>query len=311
MESPDAFRPTAPAGHGNGSYVVDRFSAYRRSRLSHPSARISDILKFSTRLYPLGGSKEVKLRTAALPGAGFLLAFSACAAPPLGGYSVQPVGPPNQAINCNDPRAAFLCGRATAVPPGPAGFAASVSDCPEGREIRRGHAYDTRLSDCEVLATARKSEEDSRLSEQRAEQTRIAEEKRARDEQQRRIEEDRSLGYAFVSSEDFLLDGKQLARTEANQGMYVKTGTVERLFPSQMAVIMAMQGATSAATSVILLTDEAPRELRAYFLRCGSLPGRSQLGCAVRVRGRATTCERATVSGAETIPCLVVDGGQF
>jgi hypothetical protein len=222
------------------------------------------------------------LRTAALPGAGLLLMFSACATPPIGGYLVQPVGPPNQAINCNDPRAAFLCGRATAVPPGPAGFAASVSDCPEGREIRRGHAYDTRLTDCEVLAMARKSEEDSRLSERRAEQTRIAEEQRARDDQQRRVEEDRSLGYSFVSSEDFLLDGKQLARTTAKvalQGMYVKTGAVERLFPSQMSVVMAAQGAASVSNSIVILTDDAPRELRAYFLRCGSLPGSSQLGC--------------------------------
>jgi hypothetical protein len=246
-------------------------------------------------------------------GAGFVLVLTGCAVSPFGGRS-QPVGPPNQAINCDDPRAAFLCGRATAIPPGPAGIAASASECPEGREIRRTHFYDTRLSDCEVLAMARKSEEDSRLSQQRVEQTRLAEQKRAQDEQQRRIDEDKSLGYTFVSSEDFLLDGKQLARTGgklALQGFYVKMGAAERLFPSQMAAAFATQGGTSVSLGVALLTDDAPRELRAYFLRCGSLPGSSQLGCAVRVRGHATTCQRTTLVGSEAIPCLAVEGGRF
>jgi hypothetical protein len=125
---------------------------------------------------------------------------SACAGP-IG----LPVSAPNQAIDCdanfNDPRAAFLCGRATAIPPGSAGTAVPASDCPEGRDIRRRQLYDTRLSDCEVLAMARKSEEDNRLTQQRVEQTRLAEEKRARDEERRRIDEDKRLGYAFISSE--------------------------------------------------------------------------------------------------------------
>jgi hypothetical protein len=161
---------------------------------------------------------------------------------------------------------------------------------------------------------ARKSEEDSRLSQQRVEQTRLAEQKRAQDEQQRRIDEDKSLGYTFVSSEDFLLDGKQLARTGgklALQGFYVKMGAAERLFPSQMAAAFATQGGTSVSLGVALLTDDAPRELRAYFLRCVSLPGSSQLGCAVRVRGHATTCQRTTLVGSEAIPCLAVEGGRF
>jgi hypothetical protein len=131
---------------------------------------------------------------------------------------------------------------------------------------------------------------------------------------QRRIDEDKSLGYTFLSSEDFLLDGKQLARTEgklALQGYYVKMGAAERLFPSQMAAAFATQGATSVSLGVALLTDDAPRELRAYFLRCGSLPGSSQLGCAVRVRGHATMCERTTLVGSEALPCLAVEGGRF
>jgi hypothetical protein len=254
----------------------------------------------------LGVGARGDLRGKALLALGFVLVVSACAGP-IG----LPVGAPNQAIDCDanfiDPRAAFLCGRATAIPPRP-------SECPEGRDIRRRQFYDTRLSDCEVLAMARKSEEDNRLSQQQVEQTRLAEEKRARDEQQRRIEEDRVLGYAFVSSEDFLLDGKQLASTGAKvalQGLYVKTGAVERLFPSQMAVILAGQRATSASSGIVLFTDEAPREMRAYFLRCGSLPGSSQLGCAVRVRGHATTCERTTLAGSEALPCLAVEGGSF
>jgi hypothetical protein len=121
-------------------------------------------------------------------------------------------------------------------------------------------------------------------------------------------------GYTFVSSEDFLLDGKQLARTGgklALQGFYVRMGATERLFPSQMAAAFATQGGTSVSLGVALLTDDAPRELRAYFLKCGSLPGSSQLGCAVRVRGHATMCERTTLVGSEALPCLAVEGGRF
>jgi hypothetical protein len=230
---------------------------------------------------------------------------------PIGGNYSQPVGPPNQAINCDDPRAAFLCGRATATPPGPAGIAASASDCPEGREIRKTHLYPTQLSDCEVLAMARKDEEDSRLSDQRVEQRRRIEQQGAQFEQERAQDEDKSLGYTLVSSEDFLLDGKQLARTGgklALQGFYVKMGATERLFPSQRAAASAIQGGPSLG--VALLTDDAPRELRAYFLKCNS-PGRSQLGCAVRVRGHATMCERTTLVGSESLPCLAVEGGRF
>jgi hypothetical protein len=260
------------------------------------------------------GANEVRLRAAALLGAGLLLTLSACAVPPIRRYAALPGGPPNQAINCDDPRAASLCGRATSVQPGPAGIAASASDCPEGREIRKTHLYPTQLSDCEVLAMARKDEEDSRLSDQRVEQRRRIEQQGAQFEQERAQDEDKSLGYTFVSSEDFLLDGKQLARTGgklALQGFYVKMGATERLFPSQIAAAFATQRGTSASLGVVMLTDDAPRELRAYFLRCGSLPGSSQLGCAVRVRGHATMCERTTLVGSEALPCLAVEGGRF
>jgi hypothetical protein len=252
---------------------------------------------------------------------GFILLASACAAPPIGTGPVLPFGASRPVINCDDPQSTPLCAGIDRAQAGGGvvvavqqGRPAPPSECPEGREIRSKQFYDTRLSDCEVLAMARKSEEAARASQQRSEQTRLAEEKRARDEQQRRIEEDRSLGYAFISSEDFLLDGKKLASTDAKvalQGMYVKTGAVERLFPSPVAAVMATRGSTSATLGVVLLTDDAPRELRAYFLRCGSLPGSSQLGCPVRVRGHATTCERTMPSGQEAVPCLAVEGGRF
>jgi hypothetical protein len=113
----------------------------------------------------------------------------------------------------------------------------------------------------------------------------------------RPVGEEASLGYRLVSTQDFVLDGKELARAGAKvalQGFYVKKGAEERLVPSQMAVAFVTQGGMSASLGVVLLTDDAPRELRAYFLRCGSLPGSSQPGarCASAVPQRRASARR-------------------
>jgi hypothetical protein len=85
----------------------------------------------------------------------------------------------------------------------------------------------------------------------------------------RPVGEEASLAYRLVSTQDFVLDGKELARTGAKvalQGFCAKKGAEGRLFPSQMQVAFVTQGGTSASLGLVLLTDDAPRELRAYFL---------------------------------------------
>ncbi|HEY5305169.1 MAG TPA: hypothetical protein VIJ52_00680 [Pseudolabrys sp.] len=209
----------------------------------------------------------------------------------------------------NDPAARVPGSRGA--PPG--AYRPSASDCPEGRALRAGRAWPTNMSDCDVLKAVRDREEFNRNLHKDNEDRRVKAEQTEHDKRQHEIDEDQKLGYTSISFEDFVLDGKDLAKTEkkiALLGTYIKLGNVEYVFPSQIAAMMANNG-TAAANSmrVGLLTDDAPRELRAYYLRCNSSPASSVQGCWTRVRGHATICNQTMLLHSETVPCLVVEGG--
>jgi uncharacterized protein YecT (DUF1311 family) len=76
-------------------------------------------------------------------------------------------------------------------------------------------------------------------------------------------------GYRPITFEDFKLDAKQLSETKAKlilHGFYGKSGTIDILQPTGLAVATARQYGNSLG--VPLLTDEATRDIRKFFLTC-------------------------------------------
>jgi hypothetical protein len=97
-------------------------------------------------------------------------------------------------------------------------------------------------------------------------------------------------GYRPVSFEDFKLDGKTLAEANAKlilQGFYSKSGGVEVLQPTGLAVATAKRYGNDSGIPV--LSEDAARNVRKYFLECGNNP-LAQLGCPVTVSGHADLC---------------------
>jgi hypothetical protein len=124
------------------------------------------------------------------------------------------------------------------------------------------------------------------------------------------VKKDARNGYQVVTFNDFQLDGKELAARNAKisiAGGYIKVGDMEYLISSPVAAIMvARTGNTNDA--IAILTDNASRIVRQYFLNCRNVPG-IQLGCPINLLGNATMCERTNLVGTQTIPCILVRDG--
>jgi uncharacterized protein len=125
-----------------------------------------------------------------------------------------------------------------------------------------------------------------------------------------KFEAAKQQGYRAISFEDFKLDGTQLSEAKAKlimHGAYSKAGGVEILQPSGLAVAMAKQGYDDNF-GVPLLTDDAARDVRKYFLNCSSNIA-AQLGCAITVTGHADSCSATSLLETKNIACLVVEDG--
>jgi hypothetical protein len=123
--------------------------------------------------------------------------------------------------------------------------------------------------------------------------------------QQLRVEQER--GYKRITFDDFKLDGRQLAAANSKvaiAGVYLKLGEVEYLFPSGLAVVM-MRESPATNVGIGLLTEDANRDIRKFFLDCQN----QQTGCSATLLGRATSCTRTTLVGSKNLPCLTVDDG--
>jgi hypothetical protein len=185
-------------------------------------------------------------------------------------------------------------------------------ECPQGRQIRTQKGYPSTMTDCEVL-DADTAAENQKLPRRTGRvpdpPTAPAPQQESQaDKTARQIAFDLSVGYASISVDDFLLDAKDLATTGkkiAIEGYYRKFGNLEGLYASQGDAYMA---ATASQTRhVSILTDDAVRELRAYFLKCG--PGVDIQGCWTRVRGHASVCEITLFGQSAPKPCLIVESG--
>jgi hypothetical protein len=121
----------------------------------------------------------------------------------------------------------------------------------------------------------------------------------------------RERGYKTLTFEDFTLDRKELALSNAKiaiKGVYTKRGESEMLFPSVIALLMARE-TFNTNTGIGLLTEDAVRSIRKYLLACQTNLLVAAQGCPVTVLGRATMCERTSLVSATSIPCIAVDDG--
>ena len=118
----------------------------------------------------------------------------------------------------------------------------------------------------------------------------------------------REQGYRRIAFDDFVIDGKEFANSQAKisiQGFYLKMDEVETLFRSGNVIPGTTDG-------ILLLTDDAPKEVRKYFLGCHNITVYElmpTLGCPVKILGRGTTCTKTTLAGSKGVPCIVVEDG--
>lgn len=118
------------------------------------------------------------------------------------------------------------------------------------------------------------------------------------------------VGYTPMTFDDFKLDGKKLSASNAKvlmRGVYQKFGELDTLLPTGMAAAIARE--YGGNSGIPLLTDDATRDVRAFFLHC-SENILAQLGCPLTVVGHADMCTMTNLLGAsKSMPCLVVEDG--
>jgi hypothetical protein len=115
--------------------------------------------------------------------------------------------------------------------------------------------------------------------------------------------------YKRTAFDDFALDGKDLAASSARvsvQGIYIRPGEIETLFPSLLSIAMARQS-LGANAGIVLLTTDATRSARKLLLNCQNNPVGAQIGCPLTIRGRASMCTKTTLVGSTEVPCLIVE----
>jgi hypothetical protein len=163
----------------------------------------------------------------------------------------------------------------------------------------KGRALQAQDEEQQRLKEQRDREEQSRQEAIRQAQARS--ELQARQDRQaqavrERIAADEKRGFKHVSIKDFLLDSKTvpLGTKQAVTGFYVVYGKLEAL--SEAPAIR------DYFPHIFILTDKAPREVRAKLLNCRVGP------CRLVLMGRTAKCV-ITVLGAPTTTdvCLAVD----
>ena len=111
---------------------------------------------------------------------------------------------------------------------------------------------------------------------------------------------------------NFIIDGPALAKNNARievTGSYLHVGNVDALFADQLAAARE-RSTPDPQPHLIVLSENATRELRALLVNCQANPVTSQLGCRLTIRGWATFCSITSSFGAErSEPCLDAESG--
>jgi hypothetical protein len=149
----------------------------------------------------------------------------------------------------------------------------------------------------------------------RAEREAEAREKASRAARNAEIENERERGYTAVSFETVLLDGRDMARNELKvsiDGYDLKVGDLEYIISNArdaMAAVSMVIPITAVDEKIGILTDDAPRNTRAYLLySCRKISnGPFAGGCPLRILGHMTMCQRTTLVSITQVPCIVVE----
>lgn len=176
-----------------------------------------------------------------------------------------------------------------------------------------GLATSSELESVEAEGRAMQAEQTKKAQAEQAAQQRA----NADAEKQRQVriagalKAEKDRGYRRITFEDFQLDGKALAASQDKisiSGVYVKQGEMERVFPSAQSVFIA-QSTYKFDVAIPVLTEDASRTIRKYFLDCrNGYPGSVQ-GCPIVALGRATICVVTNIVGSRNVPCLAVEDG--
>lgn len=112
-------------------------------------------------------------------------------------------------------------------------------------------------------------------------------------------------GYERIQIDDFILDSKSLIASEKKivvAGFYRKFGGIEELYSSARAALTSSDN----AGMIYVLSENADRDVRAYFLRCDR---NEYAPCPVRIRGYASTCNLTLGALSASKACLIVESG--
>jgi uncharacterized protein (TIGR02246 family) len=121
--------------------------------------------------------------------------------------------------------------------------------------------------------------------------------------------------YQSLSVQDFATDGVKLAAASAKvsmTGAYILQGDRGMLYADVQAIIKMRYGPKAGIQpSVPLLTNAASDQFRRRVLACQTDPSASEVGCTVKIRGRATLCTVTIASGdTREAPCVNVEDGK-
>jgi hypothetical protein len=121
--------------------------------------------------------------------------------------------------------------------------------------------------------------------------------------------------YQAVSVRDFVADGPALAAKNAKvslSGSYLLQDNRGVLYPDMQSIVMTKYHPEAGPQpSVSLLTSDASGQLRRRLLSCQTDPSAAQVGCTIKIRGRAGMCPLTDAAGAaHEAPCVKVEDGK-
>jgi hypothetical protein len=113
-------------------------------------------------------------------------------------------------------------------------------------------------------------------------------------------------GYKPTAFDDFVLDGRKLAASEAKvavKGIYKKVGQMTALFPDGMTVLQQRWNAGMP----VLIDDDTKRGTREFLLHCDR--DIAERGCQITLLGHATLCTVTNLAGSQARPCIKLEDG--
>jgi len=121
--------------------------------------------------------------------------------------------------------------------------------------------------------------------------------------------------YQAMSVRDFVADGPALAAKNAKvslSGSYLLQENRGVLYPDMQSIVMARYHPEAGPQpNISLLTSAASGQLRRRLLSCQTDPSAAQVGCTIKIRGRAGMCPLTDAPGAtREAPCVKVEDGK-